>query len=465
MLFINKTLFKILTPFAVFMLFQGMAAGWLHAARSGMTISGTVVVSALNMRSCPDTSCRITKILSRGDVVRITGTEGAWLAISHGNSDGYVYDSNAYLKKEGVAAPGLEEALGEAQEIEKRIVHKQEDVSKMDRRAASVDKALEEIEKSMAIAGRNLEQVGRDAAEVEKRMARTSADIAKTRDAIEEIKVFAEKRLVALYKLNRIGGMNLLATAGSTSDLFRRMAAIETIVAQDEKNIGTLVDQQKRLAELHAQAVADKARQVALEREYNLTRQKLANQKRERESLLAEIRSAKSKALSEIEYLREAARRMDDTIAGLKQWTPEEKPDEQKVFSKYQGLLKMPVNGKIISQYGKYREPHSGATAFKNGIEIKADRGAPVQAVFAGETSFSDWLPGFGRVVVVSHGNSFYTVYGHLEELFAKEGEEVRAGEVIATVGDSGSPSGTVLYFEVRHRGNPLDPLDWIEKS
>ena len=465
MLFFNKTLFKILIPLVVFMLFQGMLAGPLHAARSVSAASGTVVVSALNMRSCPDTSCSITRILTRGDVVRITGTEGTWLAISHGSSSGYIYDSSAYIQKAGAVAPGLEEALEEAREIEKRIVHKREDVSKMDRRAASTVKALDEIEKRMASVGRNLEQVGRDVAEVEKRMARTSADIAKTVDAIAEIKLFAEKRLVALYKLNRIGGMNLLATAGSTSDLFRRMAAIETIVAHDEKNIKTLVDQQQRLAELHAQAVADKARQAALEHEYNLTRQKLANQKKERESLLADIRSDKSKALSEIEYLRKAAQRMDDTIAGLKQWTPEEKPGEQKVFSEYQGLLKMPVNGKIISQYGKYREPNSGATAFKNGIEIKADRGAPVHAVFAGETSFSDWLPGFGRVVVVSHGNSFYTVYGHLEELFAREGEEVRAGEVIATVGDSGSPSGTILYFEVRHRGNPLDPLDWIEKS
>lgn len=168
---------------------------------------------------------------------------------------------------------------------------------------------------------------------------------------------------------------------------------------------------------------------------------------------------------------------MDQTIAALKERpdaeeTAEKEPggkggraDAQKRFSEYQGLLKMPVNGTISSAYGKYKEPNSGATAFKNGIEIAAKRGTPVKAVFDGETAFSDWLTGFGRVVILSHGNSYYTVYGYLEELMVSEGDAIEAGQTIATVGDSGSISGSVLYFEVRYKGNPLNPLDWIEKG
>ena len=88
-----------------------------------------------------------------------------------------------------------------------------------------------------------------------------------------------------------------------------------------------------------------------------------------------------------------------------------------------------------------------------------------MRAVFSGETIYSSWLNGYGNVVIVAHGENFHTVYAHAEELFRSKGEHVETGEVIGTVGDSGSMSGTSLYFEVRHHGNCVDPLDWVNNS
>jgi len=134
-------------------------------------------------------------------------------------------------------------------------------------------------------------------------------------------------------------------------------------------------------------------------------------------------------------------------------------------FSAYQGLLKMPVDGNVISKYGKYIEPHSGAPNFRNGIEIKSRPGTPIRAVFSGQTIFSSWLKGYGNVIIIAHGKNYHTVYAHAEELFRSKGEKVKVGEVIATVGDTGAMTGPTLYFEIRHQGNPIDPLEWINNS
>ena len=134
-------------------------------------------------------------------------------------------------------------------------------------------------------------------------------------------------------------------------------------------------------------------------------------------------------------------------------------------FSAHRGLLKMPVSGNVVSKFGKYIEPNSGAVNFRNGVEIKTQQGTPIRAVFSGQTIFSSWLKGYGNVIIIAHGEHFHTVYAHVEEVFSAKGKQVEAGEVIATVGDSGSMIGPSLYFEIRHRGSPVDPLVWVNKS
>ena len=101
----------------------------------------------------------------------------------------------------------------------------------------------------------------------------------------------------------------------------------------------------------------------------------------------------------------------------------------------------------------------------RNGIEIKTRQGTPIRAVFSGETIFSSWLKGYGNVIIIAHGEHFHTVYAHVEEVYSAKGKPVEAGEVIATVGDSGSMVGPSLYFEIRHKGSPVDPLQWVNKN
>ena len=141
-------------------------------------------------------------------------------------------------------------------------------------------------------------------------------------------------------------------------------------------------------------------------------------------------------------------------------------PDlDDTTFSRQMGRLPVPVDGKIISTFGKSRNGNYNAFTFQSGIDIKVERGEPVRSVFKGEVMFADWLKGYGNLLIINHGDNYYTLYAHVEEMFKKKGETVGSGEVIATAGDSGSIKGMCLHFEVRHHGKPVNPMTWLKKG
>jgi septal ring factor EnvC (AmiA/AmiB activator) len=98
-------------------------------------------------------------------------------------------------------------------------------------------------------------------------------------------------------------------------------------------------------------------------------------------------------------------------------------------------------------------------------VDIEAAVGRDVTAVHAGHVVYTGWFKGYGNLIIVDHGNEYYTLYAHIAEIEAKEGEDVRQGQRIGTVGDTGSLAGPRLYFEVRYQGRPLDPEQWLRQG
>jgi len=96
------------------------------------------------------------------------------------------------------------------------------------------------------------------------------------------------------------------------------------------------------------------------------------------------------------------------------------------------------------------------------GVEISAPAGTPVQAIHTGEVVFSDWLRGFGLLLIVDHGNNYMSLYGNAEALLKTKGDQVESGELIAEAGNSGARKESGIYFEIRHRGQPIDPEPWF---
>ncbi len=124
--------------------------------------------------------------------------------------------------------------------------------------------------------------------------------------------------------------------------------------------------------------------------------------------------------------------------------------------------LTWPVHGSIVTGFGPRFDSAAGVTLHSNGIEIAAAAGTQVRAVCDGQVIFADWFRGYGQLVILSHGEHYYSVYGHASELLKQKGDLVVQGEPLALTGESGSASTTGVYFEVRHRNSAMDPLDWL---
>lgn len=129
-------------------------------------------------------------------------------------------------------------------------------------------------------------------------------------------------------------------------------------------------------------------------------------------------------------------------------------------FSQLRGSLRLPVPGELMNRFGAPRE--DGGVSWK-GVFIRAAQGTAVKAIAAGRVVFSEWLRGFGNLIIVDHGEGYMSLYSNNESLYKQVGEQVQPGDAIATVGNSGGQPDTGLYFEMRHQSRPLNPLVWVK--
>jgi septal ring factor EnvC (AmiA/AmiB activator) len=129
-------------------------------------------------------------------------------------------------------------------------------------------------------------------------------------------------------------------------------------------------------------------------------------------------------------------------------------------FSSLKGSLRLPVAGELMNRFGAPRE--GGGVDWK-GLFIRASQGAAVKAIAAGQVVFSEWLRGFGNLIIVDHGEGYMSLYSNNESLYKQVGERVQPGDAIATVGNSGGQPDPGLYFEMRHQSRPVNPLLWVK--
>jgi septal ring factor EnvC (AmiA/AmiB activator) len=126
------------------------------------------------------------------------------------------------------------------------------------------------------------------------------------------------------------------------------------------------------------------------------------------------------------------------------------------------GRLRLPVEGRIISSYGKVRHPKFQTVTFNNGIVIEARQGSVVKSVYDGKVAYTGWLKGYGQIVILDNGDGFYTLFAHLQKALKERGQEVKKGEDVGLAGDTGADGVAGLYFEIREKGIPRDPVPWF---
>jgi len=365
----------------------------------------------------------------------------------------------------GQAADRLRE---EAEALQLNLREQELDLERMARQQEDILTVLDR-------ANRMLQRHQRQAAALSAEMDELDQKIASTRTAMEDLarrigtlELLFSRRLVALYKISRLGSAQLLAPADSVVEVLKRKSALERILAHDEQTRRTMAAQYAELQELQAQLLRhqeDKRVRVA---EYERQAAAAQRERSGREALLGRIRDQQEVQRTAVEALKAAAREFESEIQALSRQS-EGKPlaagGVTRPLALSKGLLIFPVEGKIRNSYGPYRHPRLNTQAFRSGVDIAAERGEPVRAVHAGTVLYASWFKAYGNMVVIDHGDHYYTVYAHLEDVFKSVDHRVEAGDVIATVGDTGAMGTTGLYFEIRHHDRPLDPLDWLKRG
>ena len=326
----------------------------------------------------------------------------------------------------------------------------------------TLSRALNDARKQKSIIQKDIRSLDQKISENQFRSKQLSEQISKN-------EAYAHLRIVALYKLHQRGKLNILASAADTLyDFFQRKQALETILQQDNQILDSLMKNQTELDKIRQELLEQKAEKDALGKKLNVQIVNISRQQKNRSAMLRRIRNQKTLTLAAIESQKNSAKELNTAISGFKKENPGNRPyagSAAQTFSDLKGLLIMPVKGKIVAFFGPYTNARFKIVNFRSGINIRAERGEPIHAVYKGKTLYADWFKGYGNMIIIDHGDHYYTLYAHAEELFKQKGDFVEAGEVIATIGDTGSMDDPGLHFEVRHHGQPIDPVPWINQG
>ena len=444
------------------------------AAGAGDPKTGTILVPELNMRSGPGRHNPPIAVLQQGARVLVLSYEGEWVRILYQEQTGFIMNRERFLRIDEPAAAGKVDAnpvdapTEPADSVHRELEKTQEQVATFSKEEAAVINVLDDTERALNRARRKVAQLADERDAVEKRIQAIESQYRDLEKRAEVNETYAAGRLAALYKLSWLGKFHVLATAESMFDFFANKRALEAILAHDQTVLADLKRDKQQMQALLDQLVASKNEKQTMAADLSRRIEVMNTEQARREGLLKEIRGKKNLQLAAIESLKASSRDLDRAVDAFKTESPTTESLSavtEKPFASLKGLLMMPVKGKITSFFGHYKDSRFNVTNFQSGINIEADRGEPIRAVYSGRTLFSSWFKGFGNMIIIDHGDHYYTVYAHLEEQFKSKGDSVEAGEVIATVGDTGSLTGAGLHFEIRHHGKPMNPLGWIKKG
>lgn len=285
-------------------------------------------------------------------------------------------------------------------------------------------------------------------------------------DTYEGRKLALAHSLRRMYVRGQRNNLEMVLTAGSFSDLMSRvkfertLARLDAGLVERTRDEGQAVLRERRdldaalseIRQTREESAQQATRLEGLQAEQVASLRELDDRRRGVNNRLLELSQNEQKLLEVLDGLEDRRRQEPPAVA-----TGRTEP-----LAELAGRLEWPVRGDVLRGFGRSVHPRFKTVTLNNGINISAAVGAPVAAVAVGTVEFSDNLPGFGRCVILDHGEGYYTLYAYLNGVFVARGSRVAQGQVIAEVGGPGGGEPPQLYFEVRHGRTPLDPADWL---
>jgi septal ring factor EnvC (AmiA/AmiB activator) len=360
------------------------------------------------------------------------------------------------------------------EQTQKQLKEEREKAAEARRKETSLLAELEQIDRRLA-------DKQQEVTRLDARVQRVQIEIRGLRGEIDKLETSRggqqealARRLRTLYKIHAQGAALPLILAGD--DIGARAAAIRhlgSLASLDARVIREYRVTSDSLADRKGREEARQAELATLRADAKREQAEVDREAGRRRLLLTRVRDERAYHERMVGELTEAARRLEAFIRdlGAKQRrlakVPPSRPpgDTPSVgFGELRGRLPWPTDGRIVSGFGAQVHPRFGTKTFRNGVDIEAAGGTDVGAVYAGHVVYTGWFKGYGNLIILDHGNDYYTLYAHVAEILVKEGDDVRQAQRIGTVGDTGSLAGPRLYFEVRYQGKPQDPEQWLRQ-
>ncbi len=327
-------------------------------------------------------------------------------------------------------------------------------------RERSILDTLGEAEQGLARAEAEARRAEAERERSERRVVEARAEELAAQARIEARLAEIRPRLAARQRLGRLGELRLLSTAGSLAELVKRRALLDAVLKRDLEAFQgareALADRERARRARQEESV----RLAALAAAARERRGEAAARREERRTLLGAVRNAK--ALHERAAAEAAGqeKKLGEFIAALP--PPQAGAPGHAGFALLKGKLPRPAEGPVEVGFGRVVNPRFNTVTVQKGVDIGAREGDPVRAVAPGRVAHAGWFRGYGNLVIVDHGGGWHTLVAHLGSMRTAMGEEVEAGTLLGTVGDTSSLKGPYLYFEIREKGKPVDPVPWF---
>jgi len=301
-----------------------------------------------------------------------------------------------------------------------------------------------------------MEKAGREQAALKKAIPPLKSKLDREKEAIATT-------LFTLYKFGRFSFLQFFFQSENIRSFASESKSL-TLLAQYQQDV--LRSYQTTLAKLAMTQRSLETKKVELSgliEAAKVKRQELESEEARNKVRIEEIKQNKALYQQTLNELNERAQQLQQLM---------EKLANQEIvlpvpfvpLYDLKGKLPWPVEGKVITRFGLEKHPVFNTSTKNNGIEIAPEsKDVVIKALHAGKVVYADYFQGYGNLLILDHGLSYYSLYGHCAGFLVKKGDWVADGQPLALVGDVGSLKGTNLYLEIRYKAQPLNPLQWLE--
>lgn len=386
----------------------------------------------------------------------------------------YIELIDSYNKKLAAKTQKIKEtkqAIQKKQKLEKQLYKK---ITDLDRAIVRIRRELKKIEKKQDEKQQQINELEAEIRNLRAELKKNEAELDEITARLERQEKLFKKRIIMRYKIGRWWALKFVFLSSDFEELTKRVELLNILSEEDYKLIQDIKKNKARKKELIEKLRVEKEKYDNLLKirqiEYNDIVKLLYSKRKKLDSLklaryekqknLKRLRADRRNLENTLKRLRSDAKNLKNMITKF-----EKEAIKKGNFAKLKGRLPWPVEGEIVTRFGKQViDPVGGSVIYSDGIDISAPLGTEVRAVNKGKVLYSDVNGIYGLMVIISHGYYYYTIYSHLADAYVNVGDEVEGGDVIGTVGMTGYTEKPVLHFEIRLKEKPLNPLNWLRR-